>query len=77
MIESSVPVRNSSWSGTGTVRVEPSSRSCITTWLPRRRTSTNPLSPRMRQTCRPESLRSLPNLEVEVSDVHLGVEPFL
>jgi len=46
-------------------------------WLPRRRTSTNPLSARIRQTWRPESLRSLPNLEVEVGHVNLGMEPFL
>jgi hypothetical protein len=77
MIDSRVPVRSSWWSGMGTVLVEPSIRSCITMWLPRRRTSTNPLSPRIRQTCRPESLSSLPNLEVEVGDIDLSMEALL
>lgn len=53
MIASSVPVRSPSWSGTGTVRVEPGSANCITMWLPRRRTSTNPLSAKIRHSCRP------------------------
>lgn len=33
MIAASVPTLSSVWSGTGTVRVDPSDRSCMTTWL--------------------------------------------
>ena len=50
---------------------------CITTWLPRRRTSTNPWSLRILQTSLPESRRSLPNLQVEVGYVNLAMESFL
>lgn len=57
-----------------TVRVELSVFNCMTTWLPRRRTSTNPLLASMPHTSRLESLRSLANLKVEVSDVDLTVE---
>ena len=42
MIDRSVPILSSLWSGTGTVVVPDSSWDCITIWLLRRRTSTNP-----------------------------------
>src|SRR5438876_1903693 len=46
----------------------------MTTWLPRRRTSTKPCLARMLQTSRPERVRSLPNLHVERCDVELALE---
>jgi len=47
MIDINVPIRSSLWSGMGTVTVVFSARFCITTWLPRRRTSANPWRERM------------------------------
>ncbi|MBI2219300.1 MAG: NAD(P)-binding domain-containing protein [Candidatus Rokubacteria bacterium] len=55
MIDSNVPVLSSGWSGTGTVVVPSAVRRCITTWLPRRRTSTKPCHSRMRHTSRPDT----------------------
>src|SRR5215472_15883221 len=46
----------------------------MTIWLPRRRSSMNPLPSRIRQTSRPESLRSLANLQVEMCDVDLSMK---
>ena len=74
MIERRVPIRSSGWSGMGTVLVDSPSCHCMTTWLPRRRTSTKPCLARMRQTSRPERVRSLPNLHVERRDVELALE---
>jgi hypothetical protein len=74
MIDRSVPTRSSSWSGTGTVVVVPSARFCMTTWLPRRRTSTNPCCARMAQASRPERTRSLATRYVQPRDVHFGVQ---
>jgi hypothetical protein len=74
MIDSSVPIRNSTWSGTGIVTVVPALRFYITTWLPRRRTSANPFLARILHTVRPERVRSLANSDAETSDVDLAVQ---
>ena len=42
MIDLKVPTCTSRWSGTGTVMVPLGAAFCMTTWLPRRRTSANP-----------------------------------
>jgi hypothetical protein len=68
MIDIKVPFFSSEWLGTGTVMVDCSSRFCITTWLPRCRTSTKPWRERMPQTSRPERTRSLPNLNLKSRD---------
>jgi len=68
-----VPARSSECSGTGTVIVEFSVRLCITTWLPLRRTSENPLRARMAQTSRPDKTRILPNLDLKAGYKNLGV----
>jgi hypothetical protein len=73
-MDSSVPSRSAAWSGTGTVVVVPSPRFCMTTWLPRRRTSTKPLRARIVHTSRPESTRSLPTRDVQPGNVHFGME---
>ncbi len=59
----------------GTVTVEFSVRFCITTWLPRRRTSENPWRERMMQTSRPESTRSLANLDLKPRYKQFGMSP--
>jgi len=66
MIDWSVPMRISRWSGTGTVIVEPSVRFCMTTWLPRRGTSTKPWPASSTHTSLPERTRSLPNGDLKV-----------
>ena len=71
MIDSNVPVRNSPWSGTGTVTVPSATAFCITTWLPRRLTSTKPCVSRIRQTSRPESTRSLANGDLDMGHIDL------
>jgi hypothetical protein len=70
-----VPVFSSEWFGTGTVIVEASSLFCITTWLPLWRTSTKPCLARITQTSRPESTRSLTNLDLKSRHKHFGVSP--
>ena len=70
-------MRNSEWSGTGTVIVPVGLVCCITTWLPRCRIRTNPFWERLAQTSRPESTRSLPNGDLETRDVDLLVQPRL
>ena len=47
MIDWSVPIFSSAWSGTGTVIVPSTRIFCITIWLPRRRTSANPCRDRI------------------------------
>jgi hypothetical protein len=42
IMDCSVPIHSSEWLGTGTVIVVSESCFCITIWLPRFRTSTNP-----------------------------------
>lgn len=74
MIDWSVPIRSSGWSGTGTVTVVCGSLLCITMWLPRRCTSTNPCRTRIAQTSLPESARSLPNGNFHSRDEHLLME---
>ena len=75
MIDVSVPTRISLWSGTGTVLVEPAVWSCITMWLPRCRTSTNPASVKIAQMSRPLKTRSLTNGHLDLGDVDLALEP--
>jgi len=75
MIEDRVPILISSWSGTGTVTVLPATRFCMTTWLPRLRTSTKPCSCKMAQTSAPESLRSLPKRDLDLRHVDFPVKP--
>jgi hypothetical protein len=77
MIDMSVPIRSSEWSGTGTVIVLFSVFRCITTWLPLRRTSENPWRDKMAQTCRPEKTRSLPNFYLESRDKNFSVSSAL
>jgi hypothetical protein len=69
MIERKVPILISAWSGTGTVSVPSSVRFCMTTWLPRRLTSTNPWFFGLSQTRRPERTLSRPTAGYEVGDV--------
>jgi hypothetical protein len=56
------------------VIVAPSVRLCITLWLPRWRTATNPLSSRIRQTCDPEKTRSLPNRYFDLGYKNLAMK---
>ena len=74
MIDLSVPLRNSGCCGTGTVTVPAPSVFCMTTWLPRLLTSSNPCAARIRQTCRPERTRSLPNRNLDLGHVDLGAQ---
>ena len=74
MIESSVPMRNSEWSGVGTVTVRPASTFWTTTWLPHCLASTKPWEARMRQTSRPERTRSLPNGDLDLRHVDLSTK---
>ena len=53
-----VPIRNSAWSGTGTVMVVPYLLFCMMMWLPFQRTCSNPWLDSIVQTCRPESTRN-------------------
>ena len=71
MTDLSVPMRNSLWSGTGTVTVPVPSSFCMTMWLPRLLTSTKPFEARIRQTSRPERTRSLPNRDLYMGHVDL------
>lgn len=77
MILARVPILNSLWSGTGTVIVVCGNCCCMTIWLPRRRTSTNPWLRRMETTWEPERTRSLPNLNLQGRQVEFLVEPVL
>src|SRR3989344_3795487 len=77
MIESSVPILSSGWSGMGTVTVPASVLRYMTTWLPRWRTSTKPCLPRIRQTSRPDRTRSLATCRFESGDQYLGVQALL
>src|SRR6478672_409098 len=45
----------------------------MTMWLPRRRTSTNPCDASKAQTSRPESTRSLGNVDLDFRYVHFAV----
>src|SRR5207249_3664533 len=61
----------------GTVTVPSSVRRCMTTWLPRRRTSVKPWDSSILQTSRPERRRSLAMLGFESRHVDFGVQaPF-
>jgi hypothetical protein len=50
---------------------------CMMMWLPRRRTSTNPLLANIRQTSRPDRILSLANRDLNLRHVHLAVQPLL
>ncbi len=75
MIDNSVPVRSSLWSGTGTVRVVLASDFCIIMWLLRRRTSVKPCCASIPQTSWPDNTLSLANRYFHLGYIHLGVEP--
>src|SRR5215211_2398411 len=75
MIDWSVPMRISLWSGTGTVIVESAVFFCMTTWLPRRRTSRNPCVASSAQSSPPEKTRSLPSPDLQRGDEDLAVHP--
>ncbi len=68
MMDASVPRLSWECRGTGTVAVRDSPRSCMTAWLPFRRTSTNPWAANMRQTSPPDRTLSRPNASLEVRD---------
>lgn len=77
MIDLRVPIRSSLWSGTGTVIVVPPSDFCMTTWLPWRRTWTNPFSAKSSHTSRPDATLSLRNRDLDPGHVDFFVKPFL
>jgi hypothetical protein len=54
--------------------VDPGRRFCMTTWLPRRRTSAKPLRARIRQTSRPERTRNLPKRYLKARNKDLRVQ---
>lgn len=74
MMDCSVPILSSLWSGTMTVTVEPAPRFCIATWLPLRRASEKPCVSRMRQASRPDRTRSLANSNLEASNQDFCVQ---
>src|SRR5580700_9683565 len=61
----------------GTVTVPPGRFFCITTWLPRRRTSTNPCRAKIAQASLPDRTRSLPSGNLHLSDVHVAMQALL
>lgn len=68
-------MRISLWSGTGTVMVESGVFFCMTTWLPRRRTSRNPCVASSAQSSPPEKTRSLPSPDLQRGDEDLAMHP--
>ena len=58
----------------GTVMVVPSAFACMTTWLPRRRTSAKPCCERIVQASVPERTRSLPNGDFELCNEDVAVK---
>ena len=74
MIDCMVPIRISSCCGTGTVIVDVPVRFCMTIWLPRWRTCSNPCCANNRHSSRPEKTRSLPNRDLDPRDEDLVVE---
>src|SRR5512132_665602 len=77
MMDCKVPVRSSLWRGTGTVTEPCGDCFCMTTWLPRLRTSRKPCFSRIEQTALPDSTRSLPNRDLDVRNVDFVSEPLL
>jgi len=77
IMERSVPMRSSLWSGTGSVVVSASSRFCITMWLPFRRTSANPCCPSIRHTSAPDMRFNSGNAAFHWDDVALARRPAL
>jgi len=59
------------------IDINPSSRFCMTTWLPRCRTLRKPCRARMPQTSRPDKTRSLPNLDLKARHKHFRMAPSL
>lgn len=74
MMLDSVPCLSVPWRGTGTVTVVFSTRFCMTRWLPRCRTATNPFCSRIRQTSTPDRTRSLPNHDLNLRHEDLAME---
>ena len=74
MIERSVPILSSLWSGTGTVVVPEDVFCCITMWLPRFRTLWKPWRSSITHTCLPESTRSLANRNLKLGDVDFAMQ---
>ncbi len=77
MMDCSVPIRISSWSGTGTVIVPCGNFFCITMWLPRLRTSRKPCWARIAHTSLPESTRSLTNCHLNLRHKYVLMESLL
>jgi hypothetical protein len=77
MIDRSVPIRSSLWSGMGTVIVPPAVAFCMTMWLLRCRTRANPCRLRIAHASRPESLRNLPTANLDLGNEDLSAEAFL
>lgn len=75
IMEINVPVRSSLWSGTGTVTVDSVNFNCMAIWLPRLLTSTKPCFASIWQTSRPERVRSLPNTDLQLSNINLVMKP--
>lgn len=48
---------------------------CMTMWLPRRRTSTKPCLAKIAHASLPERTRSLPNDDLDLSDINLLMKP--
>lgn len=59
---------------TGAVIVVSGSLSCIAIWLPRRLTSVNPCLASIEQVSRPDSVRSLPNRDLNLRDENLAMQ---
>jgi hypothetical protein len=75
MMLDTVPALSSEESGTGTVVIAFPERFCVTTWLPRRRTSKNPSASKILHTSRPDRTRSLPNQHLNLRHEHFAVQP--
>lgn len=77
MIDISVPIFSSLWSGTGTVIVLSDSTFCMMTWLLLRRTSANPCCASISQASLPDNTRRLANGNLYLCHVHFLVQPLL
>jgi|GEM_PF-5762276 len=73
----SVPILISLWSGTGTVLVPSDSFFCITIWLPLLLTSLKPCCARIMQTSLPERTRSLLNSDLNLCYKYIAMQPLL
>jgi hypothetical protein len=77
IIDCRVPVLIASWLGTGTVIVLAGNFFCMTTWLPRRRTSLKPCLARIEHTCLPERILSLTNSDLNLRYENLATQSLL